>query len=596
MLLGAGMLTHAYREKYQDGDEMKAMILAAGLGTRLLPLTKDKPKPLFCLAGRPVMDILIRKLKDAGCESVIINTHHLAPMVDRFVNDQDYGIPVSTRFEPQILDTGGGIKNVEDFWGEAPFLVANGDIFTNIDFDEVYRFHNSHGQPVTMVLHDYEKFNNVWVDGKNHITGFGRTRPCPPPLPPYQHPSDSHAASSSEDRLLAFTGIQILDPMVLKFIPEETACSIIDVYCDMIRQGLTLKGFVSRGHFWHDIGTMSGYRGAVQEALTRHALEEAFPQATDHVLAWTKLKGDGSDRSWHRVNAENISVVVVDHGPPEGEAMCEADSFFAIGRHLACKGIPVPRLYGYDRPSGIVVMEDLGDLHLQTAVRQSTGPEGVFGHYKKVIDLLVTMGVEGAKGFDPAFTYQTPYYDRKLILEKEAKYFLTAFLNQYKGMKVTFEQLEVEFELLAHRSRPDAFLGFLHRDFQSRNILVKGREFFFIDFQGGRLGPLQYDLASLLIDPYVELPQTVQDNLLTYYVERLSEHRNVDRDAFLSAYPYCAINRNLQALGAFAFLSRVKGKKDFETYIPVAVASLKRNLGRLDSDVCRRLKKIVEGM
>jgi aminoglycoside/choline kinase family phosphotransferase len=117
-----------------------------------------------------------------------------------------------------------------------------------------------------------------------------------------------------------------------------------------------------------------------------------------------------------------------------------------------------------------------------------------------------------------------------------------------------------------------------------------------IDFQGGRLGPLQYDLASLLIDPYVELPQNLQDRLLSDYLTRLSEFVPVDRGRFLHAYEYCAINRNLQILGAFAFLSRQKGKKDFEPYIPPALKSLKQRLQNLEPQVCKQLRRIVEGL
>ncbi len=94
---------------------MKAMILAAGLGTRLLPLTEKKPKPLFPIVGRPLLDILICNLQDSGCEAIMINTHHLAEMIDDFIKSQSYNIPVILRYESTILGTGVAIKNVEDF-------------------------------------------------------------------------------------------------------------------------------------------------------------------------------------------------------------------------------------------------------------------------------------------------------------------------------------------------------------------------------------------------------------------------------------------------------------------------------------------------
>ena len=598
---------------------MKALILAAGLGTRLLPLTEKRPKPLFPILDRPLIDILIRRLESAGCEAVIINTHHLAHVIDEFVKAQAYSIPVVTRYEPTILGTGGAIKNVEDFWNDKPFLVVNGDIFTNIDFEQAYQFHLNHKHPVTLMLHDYPQFNHVWVDSSNHIGGFGHTEPCPPsrtepsqetitptlPSPFKGEGLGGGDLSSSQRgrqcagggyRRLAFTGIHVLDPEVLSFIPNGTLSNIIDAYCEMIHRGHTIKGFIARNHYWHDIGTMEGYRAATREALAGKAFKTVYPEIVSDGFVWSKLEGDGSDRIWYRVTKEKDSLIVVDHGPPPNPDVCEADAFAAIGRHLHDKGIPVPRIFAYDRPSGLVALEDLGDLHLQSLVRRAVDTEQVAGRYRAVIDLLIAMGIEGAKGFDPQYAYQTPYYDRELILEKECRYFVEAFLNGYLELKIDFETLEDEFEILAQRALEHPYTGLLHRDFQSRNILVEDGRYYVIDFQGARFGPLQYDLASLLIDPYVELPRALQLKLLNYYVNRLSNFIAVDAHEFLDAYVYSAINRNLQILGAFAFLSGVKGKKDFETYIPPAMSSLKARLRRIEQNKCPKLSRIVEGI
>ncbi len=628
---------------------MKAMILAAGIGTRLLPLTEKKPKPLFPILDRPLIDILIRRLESSGCEAVIINTHHLAHVIDEFVKAQAYGIPVVTRYEPTILGTGGAIKNIEDFWDNKPFLVVNGDIFTNIDIGKVYRFHLNHKHPVTLVLHDYPQFNHVWVDSSDHISGFGHTAPCPPsctetsqetvtptlpsPLEGWGEGLGGGDLSSSQRRRqsaggdyrrLAFTGIHVLDPQVLSFIPNGTFCNIIDAYCEMIHQGLKIKGFIARNHYWHDIGTVTGYQAATRDALVREAFGSVISELGSDSLVWSKLKGDGSDRTWYRVSTtttedngipakgiggrkeavsitssgkpllDQSSVILVDHGPPSEDSMCEADAFAAIGRHLHHKGIPVPRIFAYDRPSGLVVLEDVGNIHLQRVIRRAANTEEVVGHYRAIIDLLILMGIEGAKGFDPAYTYQTPYYDLDLILERESRYFVEAFVNGYKSLEIRFDDLKEEFEVLARRALGSRYTGFLHRDFQSRNILVRNRNYYLIDFQGGRLGPLQYDLASLLIDPYAELPRALQLRLLSYYLKRLSDFTAVDADEFLDAYVYCAMNRNLQILGAFGFLTRVKGKKDFETYIPPAVSSLKARLRTIEQGQCPKLSSIIE--
>jgi aminoglycoside/choline kinase family phosphotransferase len=328
--------------------------------------------------------------------------------------------------------------------------------------------------------------------------------------------------------------------------------------------------------------------------LVRKAFGETFPVARLDVPVWSRLQGDGSDRTWYRVTHKNDSLIAVDHGPPPGPDTCEADSYAKIGQHLHSRGIPVPRIFAYHRPSGLIVLEDLGDLNLQTLVQRTVDPKAVLDHYKNIIDLLITLGLEGAKGFEPGFTYQTPCYDRELILERESKYFVEAFLNDYRGLTVDFQALESEFEILAKEALEHPCTGLLHRDFQSRNIVVTDGNYYFIDFQGARLGPLPYDLASLLIDPYVELSEALQERLLNYAVERFGDRMSADEHAFIHAYNYCAVNRNLQILGAFAFLSKVKGKKDFEAYIPPALVSLKKNLLKIDGNSCRQLGSVVK--
>lgn len=611
---------------------MKAMILAAGLGTRLRPLTADTPKPLLPILGRPLLDILIRRLRDAGFTDVIVNTHHLAPLIEAFIRAQAYGISVTTRYEPEILGTGGAIRHVEDFWDKRPFLVINGDVLTNIDLRAAYDFHLNHEDPVTLILHDCAPHNHVWLDPGGRVRGFGHTAPCPPAV---ADPGKGEKAPFSK---IAYTGIQVLDPGILSLIPKQGLCSIIDVFCDMLRQGLTIRGLVEANHYWHDIGTPEGYQKANRDALVRDAFARAFPGVRPENVMWSRLKGDGSDRLWYRVclgespavvgnppcppfykggkseekkkgdaggsvrweqdagRGEGPSIIVVDHGAPAGEGRNEADAFAAIGRHLLARGVPVPRILVYDRPSGLVALEDLGDVHLQRVVKGAADPNEVQAHYRAVIDRLVVLAVEGAKGFDLKNTCQTTHYDRELILEKEARYFVEAFLNDYLGHDVDFDALKDEFQTLADRAVDHPYQGFLHRDFQSRNILVKNNEYYFIDFQGGRLGPLQYDPASLLIDPYVALPENMQETLLDYYIDKLSGLMSVDRNLFVDGYRFCALNRNLQILGAFAFLSRQKGKADFEGYIPAAVSSLKRQIGHLEKGTCSRLRGLVEGL
>jgi len=256
----------------------------------------------------------------------------------------------------------------------------------------------------------------------------------------------------------------------------------------------------------------------------------------------------------------------------------------------------VPNIYFEDTFCGLVFLEDLGDVHLQQIVRSAKERGAVVKLYQAVIDHIIGLSHQGAVEFDRNWTYQTTDYDQNLILEKECRYFLEAFVNGYLGLDIRFEDLAPDFVSLADKALQHSSQGFMHRDMQSRNIMLKDHRIFFIDFQGGRLGPLQYDLASLLIDPYVELPPGIQAPLVDYCIHRLAAVTAVDPAEFRACYHYCTLTRNLQILGAFAYLSRVKGKKHFQNYIPAAVKTLKANLGRDGQSEFPELARVVDAV
>jgi aminoglycoside/choline kinase family phosphotransferase/dTDP-glucose pyrophosphorylase len=542
---------------------MKALILAAGLGMRLRPYTEHTPKPLFSIRGKPLLDMMIVKLIAAGCKAVIINTHHRHAQIEAFIAQQTYPIPIQTRYEPDILGTGGAIKNVADFWNHLPFMVINADIVTTIDFKQVYDFHCQHSHPATLVLADDPEFNSVACDADGFVSAF-------------HHLSD--AAVGPADAALTFTGIQVLDPEILDFISVEAPSSSIDAYTRMMAKGKKIKAYISEKSYWKDIGNAERYKLAVFETMAPEVFRQVFPDIQDGPIFREHLKGDGSDRQWYRLNMDRKSMILVDHGIKKNDRVDEADAFINIGRHLFDRGLPVPQIYAGDTFAGYAFLEDLGNLDLQTTVQQTDNHEKIIGMYRSVIQLLIKFSAAGAEGFDAAWTCQTASYSKTLILEKECRYFVDAFLNTYLGLEIIYEDFENEFEFIAEKALEHAFSGLMHRDFQSRNIMIKNDEFYFIDFQASRMGPIQYDLAALLIDPYVQLSQNIQDQLLGYCVEKLQTDMDLDADNFCRCYRYCRLTRNLQILGAFGYLSRVKKKAHFEKYIPAAVRTLRDNL------------------
>ncbi len=554
---------------------MKALVLAAGFGTRLKPYTETLPKPLFPLNGETFLERTLRQLASGGCTGVMVNTHHLHDQIEAFVKTRRFGIPVSTCHEPEILETGGAIRNVRHFFDDGPFMVVNGDIITDMDYAGVFAFHKGHGGPVTLVLHDCPEFNNVTVDKDHRILGF--------------HLKETPAEAAS---VLAFTGVQVIDPGVIDLIPEGPSSSI-DLYRRLIAEKTPVKALVLKAPYWRDMGSPDKYSAVCMENTAPTLFRMIFDRKTVEPVAVRHLSGDGSDRAFYRLENQGDSMILSDHGITMNAPVCEAASFERIGRHLLSKGVPVPKIYWGDRFAGHVYLEDLGDIHLETVVKQSGHAEAL-PLYRDALKNLARMSVKGAKSFKTEWAFQTGHYDKTLITERECRYFFDAFVKGYLGLPADASELSDEFSILADHALMYASDGFMHRDFQSRNIMVKGGRCWFIDFQAGRLGPVQYDLASLLIDPYTDLPRELQDKLAAEFIDIYKDLKPVDVPEFMESYKYLKITRNLQMLGAFGFLSRVKGKTQFEAHIPKAVSNLKHHISRIDDKLFKKLKKIVD--
>ena len=227
------------------------MILAAGLGTRLRPLTSNRPKALVPIGNKPIIDRLIRYLKVHHISEVVVNAHHHPQQVVKHLSGgKPFGIDIDVRIEPEILGTGGGIKNTEDFWDADPFCVINGDILTNIDLGEAFKVHRENGSLATLILHSYRPFNQVQIDNHLNITDI---------------------ASENHTGRLAFTGIHIIEPGLLDYIPSGAFSNIIDCYRELIRSGKPIRAHLSKGHYWRDIGTLNSYVIANKESLKENS-------------------------------------------------------------------------------------------------------------------------------------------------------------------------------------------------------------------------------------------------------------------------------------------------------------------------------------
>lgn len=580
---------------------MKALILAAGYGTRLLPHTRKLPKPLFPLGGKPILEICIERLLHAGCRKIFINTHHLHDQVENFINSRHFPVSVTTVHEPEILETGGAIMNLRDAMADSPFMVINSDVVTSLDLSKLWQFHLSGGWPVTLALHHHPRFNKIAVDENNFITNFfnDTAGEHPPENNVFLSPSPTNTGHRESSPLFAFTGIQVLSPEVFDYMPETKKFSSIELYETLSHKGNYVKAYMADPIYWQDIGTPETYRDTVicHSALSAGLLEtqplhgDLFPLRD---IALHKLAGDGSDRRWLRCNTGNGTCIIADHGihGKEKNHVTEMDSFISIGSHLQSKNIPVPRIKIHDRFSGIILLEDLGETHLQDLICNAP-PSDIIKWYRRVCRLLIRFSIEGKEDFCPDWTFQTPSYSKALILEKECRYFVDAFLNQYLNTTTSFDHFINEFNFIADNALANAFYGLMHRDMQSRNIMIRDGQIFFIDFQSARTGPLQYDLASLLIDPYVNLEEDIREALLNYCALELQTRTGFETDKFIQGYRYCALTRNLQILGAFSHLSLNRGKTYFQQYIPVALQNLKNNLAQINTPETDKLHSYI---
>lgn len=231
---------------------MKAMILAAGLGTRLRPITDAVPKPLLPLAGRPLIEWNLLLLRRHGVREVIINVHHLGEQIEEALGDGSrLGMALRFSREPVILGTGGGIKQAESFFGHEPFFVLNGDTIALVDLDRVRLMHEAGRAMATMVLREdpeVDRWGPVDLGPEDRILRInGRGR------------RDGAAVMR-----LMFAGIHVMDERLVRELPVGRASSVIDAYARALEGGAVILGYRMTG-YWSDIGTMASYERAQRE-------------------------------------------------------------------------------------------------------------------------------------------------------------------------------------------------------------------------------------------------------------------------------------------------------------------------------------------
>ena len=300
------------------------------------------------------------------------------------------------------------------------------------------------------------------------------------------------------------------------------------------------------------------------------------------------VAADGSARLYLRLRGGGGSTVIAAYGPDRDENR----AFLAFSRVFRGLGLPVPEIHAAEPEAGVWIEEDLGDttlFRLLSGRREELGggtgaaaddfPPSLVPLYRRVLELLPRFQVEGGRAVDFSVAYPRQVFDRRSI-SWDLDYFKYHFL---KLAHVPFheERLEGDFErLIGFLLDAEDPRYFLYRDFQSRNVMIRGGEPWFIDYQGGRRGALPYDPASLLYDAKADLPDALRDELLEGYLDALEEHADVDRGSFRRLYPGYVLVRLMQAMGAYGYRGLYEGKPHFLRSVPYAARNLRGLLAR----------------
>ncbi|MDR3557424.1 MAG: NDP-sugar synthase [Syntrophobacteraceae bacterium] len=231
---------------------MRAMILAAGLGTRLLPLTNCRPKALTPLRTVTMLEFWIENLCRCGFEGVFLNAFHRQERIGAAVSKGRWPIPVKVLYERVILGTGGGIRSAAEQAGEEPFAVVNADILSDADLGALYELHRLSGARVSLLLHDWPEFNNVAVSKDGLVLGFGSE-------------AKEILAKNETVRLMAFTGIHFINPSALAWVPLGAPCDIIQVYRELIARNEPIAALFQKDLFWREMGAPGSYAKLTME-------------------------------------------------------------------------------------------------------------------------------------------------------------------------------------------------------------------------------------------------------------------------------------------------------------------------------------------
>ncbi len=598
---------------------LNAFVPAAGLGERLRPITEHIPKPLLPVLGRSLLARTLERIAALPVDRIGLNLHHKADAIAAWVEASPYRNQITFFHEDALLGTGGALKNAEALLLEGAFLVHNADILTDIDLRALLELHESSGNLVTLALHNFPAHNKVGVSENGAVTGVA-----------------GYSSTAGAARVLAFSGIAVYEAAFLSCLPQG-ASNVVDAWLAALSAGQRVGSLDVSGCLWHDAGTPASYAAAVVDALRRDGewvycdgsvqargaefdgyivieegcrLEEGAALRNCIALPGARLAGGargenciagdgfhvalsesaflglpgsehgvpigvgGSGRRYYRAPDGGGTIVrmICPPNEPDYERHMEYSRFFA--RH----GVPVPKLLRFDAAEKRAEFEDLGDLSLYNYLRLPRTAGEIEHIYREVLSSLIALHVDASRHIEECQLLAGRIFDYDYF-RWETSYFLERFVEGLCGRHPDSRVLlENELDRLAREA--DALpKAVIHRDFQSQNILIAHGRPRFIDYQGARMAPPAYDIASVLWDPYYRIDDALRERLLAHYLDLRTQRAGGDFSVqdFHEALALCRLQRHMQALGAYGFLSIEKGKHYFRKHIPEGLRLLKQD-------------------
>ncbi|MCL1967450.1 MAG: phosphotransferase [Fibromonadales bacterium] len=497
---------------------LHTLILAAGLGTRLRPLTERIAKPLIPIVSSSSLARQAALAKKLGSQKIHANAYHLAEQIQNAA--PQLGIS-KVWVEKELLGTGGPICRMWKEGERGELLVLNGDCEHNLDVELFLEKARNSGATCALLAIDNPKINTLCLNEKNFLCGIKNK---------FGELSSSNAT---------FTGISWYSEKAWEKI-ENSERDVRDFWQRLCKAGEAPAVFVTKGN-WIDIGNPEGLMEAVSERLK---------EPNDLTTAGTA----GSGRKYYRMQANGHSLILQQSHSEDADF----ERFVRYGKLFSGLGLPTPEIYAVDERERRVVMQDLGSVRL-------CDTEQPLLHYPLVLEKLISWQEASEKVFEQDRELANRIFGESDYVW-EISYFMENYLQGYLQVTQVSTELIESFKILAKNATAQQRV-LMHRDFQSQNIMINNGNIAFIDFQGARNGSIYYDVASLLWDPYMMLPVETVKQLFTFWHSANPLLKNTPFEAAWENFLMASMQRIMQALGAYCFLSKKKGILSFAQYI-----------------------------